>query len=128
MRKIAVVTGGSSGIGLATALMLADKGYRVYALSRRGAGEGHKEGTITHISADVTDQASLSQAFQRIYLEAGRLDLLVNSAGFGISGAAELTDPQDARRLFEVNFCLLYTSLENISTHPAVPAADPSPR
>ena len=98
--KVAVVTGGTSGIGKATALALQKAGCTVYELSRRAEGvEG-----LRHISADVTDEAAVNAAVAQIVAEAGRIDLLVNNAGFGISGAIEFTAPEDAKKLFDVNF------------------------
>lgn len=100
MRRIIAVTGGSSGIGRAIALQFAAKGCTVYELSRSGKD---REG-VTHITADVTDEASLAAAFERIAGEHGCIDILVNCAGFGISGAIEFTDINDAQRQMDVNF------------------------
>ena len=98
MSKVAVVTGGTSGIGRATALALKDAGYTVYELSRRAEGvEG-----LHHISADVTDQQAVNDAVAQIMEAEGRIDVLVNNAGFGISGAIEFTET--AKALFDVNF------------------------
>ncbi len=96
---VAVVTGAGRGIGRATAAALRDKGCRVYNFSRSG---GDLEG-ISHIKADVSDEAAFKAALERVVYEAGRLDILVNNAGFGISGAAEFTDNADAKRLLDVN-------------------------
>ena len=77
MSKVAVVTGGTSGIGRATALALKDAGYTVYELSRRAEGvEG-----LHHISADVTDQQAVNDAAAQIMEAEGRIDVLVNNAG-----------------------------------------------
>lgn len=100
MSRVAVVTGGSSGIGRSTACLFAENGYKVYELSRRGKGEQ----TVRHITADVSDYESVQAAFEQIYKAEGRLDVLVNNAGFGISGAVECTDPKDVKKLFDVNF------------------------
>ena len=100
MSKIAVVTGGTSGIGKETALYLAKNGCTVYELSRRAEGVAG----LHHISADVTDETSVRRAVEQIVQEAGRIDILVNNAGFGISGAVEFTDTEEAQRQFQVNF------------------------
>ena len=98
MKKIAIVTGGSSGIGRAAALMLCENGYTVYEFSRRGENYS----SIFHITADVTNPASIAAATARVIGKEGRIDLLVNNAGFGISGPVEFTDSADAQ--LEVNF------------------------
>lgn len=98
-KKVALVTGGSSGIGLQTAIALRDRGCTVYELSRRQA---QNEG-IVHISADVSDEAQVSGAVSEILECEGRLDILVCCAGSGISGAAEFTDNSDAKWLLDVN-------------------------
>lgn len=98
--KVAVVTGGTSGIGRATALALKDAGCTVYELSRRVQGvEG-----LHHISADVTKEESVRAAVEQIMAREGRIDILVNNAGFGISGAVEFTSTEEAKSLFDVNF------------------------
>ena len=97
---VALVTGGSSGIGLAAAHMLARAGCRVYTISRRAFSDE----AFTHLCADVTDENAVREAVDAILAEAGRIDILVNCAGFGISGAIEFTDLADAKRQFDVNF------------------------
>lgn len=98
--KVAVVTGGSGGIGLATAKRFAANGYTVYEFSRSGAGQDG----IKHITVDVTDAAAVKAAMDDLYIAEKRLDLLITNAGFGISGAVEFTDIAEARRQFDVNF------------------------
>ena len=100
MKKTAIVTGGSSGIGKAAALMLCENGYTVYEFSRRGENYS----SIFHITADVTNPASIAAAAAKVIEKEGRIDLLVNNAGFGISGPVEFTDPADAHAQLEVNF------------------------
>ncbi len=98
--RVAVVTGGTSGIGRATALALRNAGCTVYELSRRAEGvEG-----LRHIAADVTDENAVRAAVAQIMAEAGHIDILVNNAGFGISGAVEFTPSEEAKALFNVNF------------------------
>ena len=96
MNKVAIVTGGTSGIGLAAVEALRARGCVVYALSRRGQGEGH-------IPCDVADESSAQAAVETVLKKEGRIDILVNCAGFGISGAAELTPLEMAKRQLDVN-------------------------
>ena len=100
MNKVVIITGGSSGIGLCTAAALRDRGCKVYELSRRDS----EVAGITHIKCDITDEAQIAAAVGQVMAENGRIDILINNAGFGISGAVEFTDTTDVRRLFDVNF------------------------
>ncbi len=97
--KIAVITGAGSGIGLATARMLSEKGYTVYNLSRHPA-ENEKN---KFIFTDVSDSATINAAVEQIAAECGRIDLLVTSAGMGVSGAVEFIEEKEMKRQFEVN-------------------------
>ena len=99
MKRVALVTGGTSGIGFETARILSDLGYTVYEFSRREA----QFGFMRHLCVDVTDEAHVLSAVKEILDCEGRIDLLVNNAGFGISGAFEFTGSADAHRLMEVN-------------------------
>jgi len=100
MKRICVLTGGSSGIGKATATMLDEDGYTVYELSRSGADAAN----IHHITADVTNADQVRAAIKQVLDAEGRIDLLVNNAGFGISGTVEFTDPEEAFAQINVNF------------------------
>ena len=98
--SVAMVTGGSSGIGLAAARALRDRGLRVYVLSRHP----FTEKGLHHICADVSDERQCAEAVQTVLHKEGDLDLLVNCAGFGISGAVEFTELTEAKKQMEVNF------------------------
>lgn len=98
--KVAVVTGGNSGIGKCTAIALKNMGCTVYDFSRR---EVNTDG-IVHISADVTKEENVFSAVEKVCAVHGKIDIVVNCAGFGISGAVEFTDLSDAKRQFDVNF------------------------
>lgn len=100
MKKIAVVTGASSGIGLSTAQALVLKGYTVYGLNRR---EISVEG-ITFIKTDICDETSVNDSIKKIIETEGKIDLLINNAGGGISGAVEFTQADEAIKLFDLNF------------------------
>ena len=98
--KTAIVTGGSSGIGRCTAVALQQAGYTVYEFSRR---EIPLTGVL-HRSVDVTDERAVRDAVTDIALTAGTIDVVVNCAGFGISGAVEFTELAQAKSQFDVNF------------------------
>src|SRR5205807_2010858 len=100
---IALVTGASSGIGKATAERLATAGYQVYGTSRRGATPGQR--SFEMLSLDVTSDESVAAAVNALLRSEGRLDLLVNNAGFSIAPAgAEESSIEQARSIFETNF------------------------
>jgi NAD(P)-dependent dehydrogenase (short-subunit alcohol dehydrogenase family) len=103
-RRVALVTGASSGIGAETARHLADRDFTVYAAARRIdrmlnlASRG-----IRTVSVDVTDDASMVALVGQVLAETGRIDVLVNNAGYGSYGALEDVPLSEARRQFEVN-------------------------
>ena len=96
--KVIVITGGSGGIGLSLCRQFCAQGDKVYSLSRTQ----NAENPAVHISADVSDDASVRAAFAQIGED--HIDLLINNAGFGISGAIEFTEIAEAERQFQVNF------------------------
>jgi len=102
--KVALVTGGSSGIGEATALKLDELGYTTYAAARRTLRMEHlTESGIRPLAMDVTDEKSLESGIKHILGEQGRIDVLVNGAGYGSYGALEDVPLAEARHQFEVN-------------------------
>jgi NAD(P)-dependent dehydrogenase (short-subunit alcohol dehydrogenase family) len=104
MTAIALVTGASSGIGEATAKGLLAAGYIVYAGARRVDAMGPLAAAGARVlSLDVTDDASLTTAVDTILSETGRIDVLVNNAGYGSFGALEDVPLDEGRRQFEVN-------------------------
>ena len=101
--KIALVTGASSGIGQATADLLAKAGYKVYGTSRRGGDASTR--SFEMLPLDVTSNESVEAAVQKLLQLEGRLDLLVNNAGFGVAPAgAEESSIDQARSIFDTNF------------------------
>ena len=102
--RVALVTGASSGIGEAAALELARRGFTVYGAARRvDRMAGLADRGVHVIEMDVTDDASMTSGVERILREQGRIDVLVNNAGYGSYGALEDVPMEEARRQFEVN-------------------------
>ncbi|QEN86096.1 oxidoreductase [Labrys sp. KNU-23] len=102
--KVAVVTGASSGIGESTALKLKDLGYTVYGVARRVDRMQHLVMSgIQILSMDVTDDVSMQTGIEKIIAGAGRIDVLVNNAGYGSYGAVEDVPMEEARAQFDVN-------------------------
>ncbi|SFD81792.1 oxidoreductase [Paracidovorax konjaci] len=102
--KTALVTGASSGIGEAAALKLKALGYTVYAAARRTDRMRHLANAGIHVLAmDVTDDESMQAGIQRIVALSGRIDVLVNNAGYGSYGAVEDVSLDEARAQFDVN-------------------------
>ncbi len=102
-RKIALVTGASSGIGQATAELLAKAGYTVYGTSRRGGDASGR--SFEMLSLDVTSDESVDAAVQKLIQREGHIDLLVNNAGFGVAPAgAEESSIAQAKEIFDTNF------------------------
>lgn len=101
--KIVLITGASSGIGLATANLLCKSGYTVYGTSRRA--NSASETRFHLIELDVTKDGSVSRAVQHVIDQEGRIDVLINNAGFAIApAAAEESSIQQAQAIFDTNF------------------------
>ena len=101
---VVLITGCSTGIGRATALLLAKKGWRVFASARRletvnDLASDH----ITSLRLDVTDESSMASAVQDVLAQAGRIDALINNAGYAQAGPMEELSMNEVRRQFETN-------------------------
>ena len=113
MSGVCVITGGSSGIGKACAKKFSENGWRVYELSRSGSDfEG-----ITHVTADVTDFDSVKSALREAYEKEGAIDVMINNAGFGISGAVEYTEFEAAEKQMKVNFLGVFNGMKAVAEY-----------
>ena len=106
-----LITGGTDGLGRACAVLLAEKGYRVFAAGRNAQRRAHLEEyarqgglPIETVEMDVTDDASVDRALDEVRAKAGPLDVLLNSAGVGYYGVVEELKMEDLRRQMETNF------------------------
>jgi NAD(P)-dependent dehydrogenase (short-subunit alcohol dehydrogenase family) len=97
---VVLITGCSSGFGLATALAFAERGDTVVATAR---DPSRTPDTLTRLRLDVTDQGSINAAVAATLEQHERIDVLVNNAGIGTLGALELVDDQQLRRVFDTN-------------------------
>lgn len=115
---IILITGGSSGIGYDTALKLASQGHTVYAAARRVnlMAELGRHG-IHVISLDVTDDASVRNCVDTVIAEQGRIDILINNAGYGYLGAIENVPMAEARRQLDVNLFGLASLTQKVLPH-----------
>jgi NAD(P)-dependent dehydrogenase (short-subunit alcohol dehydrogenase family) len=109
--QVVVITGASSGIGLATARMGAERGAQVVLVSRdeedlaQAVGEIRAQGgRAIHFVADVADHAAMQRVARDVVVQFGRIDTWVNNAGVTVYGLIEEVPIQDARRLFETNY------------------------
>ncbi|EIJ66372.1 short chain dehydrogenase domain protein [Candidatus Nitrosopumilus salaria BD31] len=122
MNKVALVTGSSSGIGLETVLSLARDGYNTFASMRdtKKAGEleyaAKKENLkINVIELDVDSEESIISTIKKIMAESGRIDVLVNNAGYGQFGCTEDVSIEDFRKQFETNFFSIVRIIQEVS-------------
>ena len=114
--SVALVTGASSGIGEVTAKRLATAGYKVYGTSRRGAQPGER--SFAMLPLDVTSDESVQAAVTELIRQEGRIDLLVNNAGFSVApaGAEEISIDQ-AQSIFDTNFFGIVRITRRVAPH-----------
>ena len=98
MNKIVVITGGTSGIGKEMVQIYQSRGDTVVSLSRNV-----QEPSQTNIECDISNEQMVERAIEQIAITFGRIDILINNAGYGISGALELIPLQNAKQQFDVN-------------------------
>jgi NAD(P)-dependent dehydrogenase (short-subunit alcohol dehydrogenase family) len=99
--RVVLITGASSGIGKICAEHLQGRGFRVYGASRTAPSS---DSDYQHIRVDVNDDASVTAGVDAIVAREGRIDVVINCAGFGIAGSVEDTSLDEAKAQFETNF------------------------
>ena len=102
MSKVVLITGGSSGIGKSIGEFLINKNFIVYGTSRNPSN--YKKSKFPILALDVKDEATISKTVNTIIDKEGRLDVVVNNAGAGITGPIEETPSDEIRNNFETNF------------------------
>lgn len=100
MSKVVVVSGASSGIGFATATYLHDKGFNVIGISRR---EPKEKFSFAHYPCDIVDYESVKKLANEISKSISEVDVLINCAGMGVSGAVEYSTLEEVKQIFDVN-------------------------
>jgi len=122
MEKVALVTGCSSGVGLETALALARDGYHTFASMRDIGKAGELEQVVKKenlpidvIELDVDKEESIVSAIKKVVTDGGRLDVLVNNAGYGQFGCTEDVSVNDFRKQFETNFFSIVRIIQEVA-------------
>lgn len=122
MQKVALVTGSSSGIGLESVLALARDGYHTFASMRNTSKAGELENAakkenlpIEIIELDVDKEESIVSAIKKVIADAGRLDVLVNNAGYGQFGCTEDVSVEEFRKQFETNFFSIVKIVQEVA-------------
>ena len=108
-KKVVIITGASSGIGLETANYLSSFGYTVYGISNKEFSSDKFE----HLLCDVCNQDEMKKVFEYVYQKEKQIDVLINNAGIGISGAIEYIKQEDLNKIFDINIkaVIMCTSL-----------------
>lgn len=108
---VIVITGASSGIGLATGKLLTEKGFTVVGISRNPKSDAGFDG----VACDITDFKAVETAFNEIKEKYGKIDVLINNAGMGIAGAIEHTTAEDLDKQFSLNVMALINACKCIT-------------
>jgi len=123
-QQTVLITGATDGLGRAAALLLAEKGYRVFAAGRSAEKRAEldrlaasKKLPLESLELDVCDENSVSRAVQQILQKVGNLDVLINNAGVGLMAVAEELKLDDLRRLYETNIFGLLRMTQAVLPH-----------
>lgn len=113
MTQVILLTGGSKGIGYASAKSFAEKGCKIYEISRHDVTNPG----VIHITGDVTDKASVESAVKNVIEAEGRIDILVCNAGTILSGAIEFIETEEIKKLLELNLFGVVNCVRAVLTH-----------
>jgi NAD(P)-dependent dehydrogenase (short-subunit alcohol dehydrogenase family) len=123
-QQTVLITGATDGLGRAAALLLAEKGYRVFAAGRSAEKRAEldrlaasKKLPLESIELDVCDESSVTRAVQQMLQKAGNIDVLINNAGVGLMAVAEELKLDDLRRLYETNIFGLLRVTQAVLPH-----------
>ncbi|MFA7084780.1 MAG: SDR family oxidoreductase [Arcobacteraceae bacterium] len=122
MAKVVLITGATSGMGKATSILLAQQGYKVYAGSRGNESELLEEAKqnkveVTVVSLDVQDTQSIKNAVKTVIEKEGKIDVLVNNAGFGLLASLEEGTDEEIFKQFDVNVFGLIKMTREVLPH-----------
>ncbi|HWN76227.1 MAG TPA: SDR family oxidoreductase [Candidatus Udaeobacter sp.] len=123
-QQTVLITGATDGLGRAAALLLAEKGYRVFAAGRSAEKRAeldrlaaNKKLPLESLELDVCDDGSVNRAIQQVLQKAGNIDVLINNAGVGLMAVAEELKLDDLRRLYETNIFGLLRVTQAVLPH-----------
>jgi NAD(P)-dependent dehydrogenase (short-subunit alcohol dehydrogenase family) len=123
-QRTVLITGGTDGLGRAAALLLAEKGYRVFATGRSAEKRAEldraaaaKKLPLETMGLDVCDEGSVTRGVQQILQQAGAIDVLINNAGVGMAAVVEELKLEDLRRLYETNIFGLLRVTQAVLPH-----------
>jgi short-subunit dehydrogenase len=111
MNEVVLITGVSSGFGKHTAELLVEKGYKVYGTSRRSIDIDSR---ISLLNLDITDEKSINKAIDLLLQKEGRIDILINNAGMGLSGAIEEFTFEEAKLQMDSNFFGMFRVIQAV--------------
>jgi NAD(P)-dependent dehydrogenase (short-subunit alcohol dehydrogenase family) len=123
-QRTVLITGGTDGLGRAAALLLAEKGYRIFATGRSAEKRAELDGIaaakklpLETMELDVCDEGSVTRGVQEILQKAGAIDVLINNAGVGMAAVVEELKLEDLRRLYETNIFGLLRVTQAVLPH-----------
>ena len=113
MKQVVIITGASSGIGYDLAKKLVSKDYIVYGISR----SSFELNGVKHLKGDVTNEEQINELINGVIEKEGKIDILINNAGMGISGSIEASKLEDVKKIFDVNFNGAFITIKAVLPH-----------